>query len=98
MSKLKARAGNIVLKRISTEEMTIGNIIIPDVGNESALMAEIIDVSDVYNYQKGEFVPTDLRVGMKVVLPPMGAQKIKIDNEEYLITSQENCLTEIIED
>lgn len=97
MTKLKARAGNIVLKRISTEEMTIGNIIIPDVGNESALMAEIVGVSDVYNYHKGEFIPTDLKVGMKVVLPPMGAQKIKIDNEEYLITSQENCLT-IIED
>jgi co-chaperonin GroES (HSP10) len=34
---------------------------------------------------------------MKVILPPMGAQKIKIDNEEYLITSQENCLTIIRE-
>jgi co-chaperonin GroES (HSP10) len=56
-------------------------------------MAEIIDVSDVYNFHRGEFIPTDLKVGMKVVLPPMGAQKIKIDNEEYLITSQENCLT-----
>jgi chaperonin GroES len=97
MSKLEARAGNIVLKRISTEEMTIGNIIIPDVGNENALMAEIIDVSDVYNFHRGEFIPTDLEVGMKVILPPMGAQKIKIDNEEYLITSQENCLTIIRE-
>jgi len=97
MSKLEARAGNVVLKRLSTEEMTIGNIIIPDVGNESALMAEIVSVSDVYNFHRGEFIPTDLKVGQKVVLPPMGAQKIKIDNVEYLITSQENCLSNIVD-
>ena len=87
--------GNIILKALNTEEMTIGHIIIPDVGNEKALMAEIVAVSDVYNYQRGEFIPTDLKVGDKVVLPPMGAQKIKIDNVEYLITSQENCLSNI---
>ena len=97
MSKLEARAGNVVLKRISTEEMTIGNIIIPDVGNESALMAEIIDVSDVYNFHRGEFIPTDLKVGMKVTIPPMGAQKIKIDNVDYLIMAQNN-IPAIIED
>ena len=95
MSKLKPRMGNIILKALNTEEMTIGNIIIPDVGNEKALMAEIVAVSDVFNYHRGEFVPTDLKVGQKVVLPPMGAQKIKIDNVEYLITSQENCLSNI---
>jgi chaperonin GroES len=77
--------------------MTIGNIIIPDVGNEKALMAEIVAVSDVYNFHRGEFIPTDLKVGQKVVLPPMGAQKIKIDNVEYLITSQENCLSNIVD-
>jgi co-chaperonin GroES (HSP10) len=97
MSNLKARAGNIVLKQLNSEEMTIGNIVIPDVGNEKALVAEIVSVSDVYNFHRGEFIPTDLKVGMKVVLPPMGATKQKIDNVEYLITSQENCIS-IIEE
>jgi chaperonin GroES len=97
MSKLEPRMGNIILKALNTEEMTIGNIIIPDVGNEKALMAEIVAVSDVYNFHRGEFIPTDLKVGQKVVLPPMGAQKIKIDNVEYLITSQENCLSNIVD-
>ncbi len=97
MSKLTPRMGQIILKPLEESEMMVGNIIIPDVGNEKTLTATIIAVSDVYNYHRGEFIPTDLKIGMKVVLPPMGVQKHKLDNEEYFITSQENILS-IIED
>lgn len=97
MNKLKPRGGNIVLKQIEINETTIGNIIIPDMGEDRTLTAEVIAVSDVYNYHKGEFVPTDLKVGMKVTYPPMGGQKIKIDNVDYIIISQEN-ITSILED
>lgn len=97
MSKLNPRDGNIILKQIETSETTVGNIIIPDMGDDKSLIAEVIAVSDVYNYHKGEFIPTDLKVGMKVTIPPMGAQKIKIDNIDYLIMAQNN-ISAIIED
>ena len=97
MSKLVPREGSIILKQIETSETTVGNIIIPDMGDDRSLIAEVIVVSDVYNYHKGEFIPTDLKVGMKVTIPPMGAQKIKIDNVDYLIMAQNN-IPAIIED
>lgn len=97
MSKLNPRDGNIILKQIETSETTVGNIIIPDMGDDRSLIAEVVAVSDVYNYNKGEFIPTDLKVGMKVTIPPMGAQKIKIDNVDYLIMAQNN-IPAIIED
>jgi chaperonin GroES len=97
MSKLNPRMGQIILKPLEESEMMVGNIIIPDIGNEKTLTAIIVAVSDTYNWHRGEFVSTDLKVGQKVVIPPMGVQKHKLDNEEYLITSQENILS-IIED
>jgi chaperonin GroES len=97
MSKLNPRDGNIILKQIETSETTVGNIIIPDMGDDRSLIAEVVAVSDIYNYHKGEFIPTDLKVGMKVTIPPMGAQKIKIDNVDYLIMAQNN-IPAIIED
>jgi chaperonin GroES len=97
MSKLKPRGGSIILKQIEESEMMVGNIIIPDVGHEKSLVAEVIAVSDVYNYHRGEFIPTDLKVGQKVVIPPMGTQKLTLDNINYLIISQEQ-IPSIIED
>lgn len=97
MSKLNPREGNIILKQIETSETTVGNIIIPDMGDDRSLIAEVVAVSNIYNYHKGEFIPTDLKVGMKVTIPPMGAQKIKIDNVDYLIIAQNN-IPAIIED
>lgn len=97
MSKLKPRGGSIILKQLEENEMKVGNIIIPDVGHEKSLVAEVIAVSDVFNWHRGEFVPSDLKVGQKVVIPPMGAQKLTLDNVDYLIISQEQ-IPSIIED
>jgi co-chaperonin GroES (HSP10) len=97
MSKLTPRLGSIILKQLEENEMMVGNIIIPDVGHEKSLVAEVIAVSDTFNWHKGEFVPTDLKVGMKVTIPPMGAQKLTLDNVDYLIISQEQIPAIIID-
>ena len=93
MSKLKPVNGNIILRPIEEEEQMAGNIIIPDMGKERPDMGEIIAISEVYNFNKGEYVPSILKVGMKVLIPKMGAQSITIDGEEYYITAQSSVLS-----
>jgi len=97
MSKLESRGGSIILKQLEENEMKVGNIIIPDNGHEKSLVAEIIAVSDVFNWHRGEFVPSDLKIGQKVVIPPMGAQKLTLDNVDYLIISQEQIPAIIVD-
>lgn len=97
MSKLESRGGSIILKQLEENEMKVGNIIIPDVGHEKSLIAEVISVSDVFNWHRGEFVPSDLKIGQKVVIPPMGAQKLTLDNIDYLIISQEQIPAIIVD-
>ena len=70
-----------------------GNIIIPDMGKERPEMGEIIEIAPVYNFNKGEYVPDILKVGMKVLIPKMGAMSITIDGEEYYITAQSSILS-----
>ena len=93
MSKLKPVNGNVILRPIEEEEQMSGNIIIPDMGKERPDMGEIIAISEVYNFNKGEYVPSILKVGMKVLIPKMGAQSITIDGEEYYITAQSSVLS-----
>jgi|TARA_R110001592_G_scaffold345562_1_gene637543 chaperonin GroES len=93
MNKLKPVNGNIVLRPIEEEEQMSGNIIIPDMGKERPDMGEIVAISEVYNFNKGEYAPTILKVGMKVLIPKMGAQSITIEGEEYYITAQNSVLS-----
>jgi|TARA_R110000822_G_scaffold25025_1_gene75937 chaperonin GroES len=93
MNKLKPINGNVILRPIEEEELMAGNIIIPDMGKEKPEMAEVIAISNVYNFNTDTIVPTDLKVGMKVLIPKMGAQTLTIDGEEYYITAQSSILS-----
>ncbi len=93
MSKLKPVNGNVILRPIEEEEQMSGNIIIPDMGKERPDMGEIIAISEVYNFNKAEYVPNVLKVGMKVLIPKMGAMSITVDGEEYYITAQGSVLS-----
>jgi chaperonin GroES len=86
MSKLKPVNGNVILRPIEEEEQMSGNIIIPDMGKERPDMGEIVAIS-VYNFNKGEYVPSILKVGMKVLFLKW-VHKITIDGEEYYITAK----------
>jgi len=93
MNKLRPVNGNVILRPIEEEELMAGNIIIPDMGKEKPEMAEVIAISNVYNFNTDTIVPTDLEVGMKVLLPKMGSQTITLDGEEYYITAQNSILS-----
>ena len=93
MSKLSPVNGNVIIRPIEEEEQMSGNIIIPDMGKERPEMGEIIAVSKIYNFNKGEYVPTIIEIGMKVLIPKMGAQSVTIDGEEYYITAQSSILS-----
>ena len=97
MSKLKPINGNVILRPVEEQEMMSGNIIIPDMGKEKPEMVEIVAISQIYNFNKGEYVPTVLKVGMKVLIPKLGAQSVTVEGEEFYITAQSSILS-ILED
>jgi chaperonin GroES len=97
VSSLKPVNGNVILRPIKEEEQMAGNIIIPDMGKERPEMGEIVSLSPVYNFHTGQYVPSILKVGMKVLISKMGAQSVTIDGEEFYITAEPSILS-IIEE
>ena len=91
--ELSANSDRVIVKPVESGEERFGSIIIPDMGKEKPEMAEVIAISNVYNFNTDTIVPTDLEVGMKVLLPKMGAQTVTIDGEEYYITAQNSILS-----
>jgi len=95
-SKLKPMNGNVILKPIDSQEETFGNIIIPDLGKERPEMAEVVSISPTYNWHNGDYVKSNLEVGMKVLIPKMGGMKVTIDGEDYFIAKEVDILSQVI--
>lgn len=95
--KLQATFNAIIVKPFDEEETTYGNIIVPDLGKERNLNGTIVSVGPGQHSFSGEFIPTQLKVGQKVILPQMGPVKVEKDGVEYYVCA-ENTVLAIIED
>jgi len=92
---LEALFDAVIVKPIELEETTYGNIIVPDLGKEKNETAEVISVGPGKPTITGEFIPTQLKVGDKVVLPTMGFTKLPYDGEEYYVGPENQILAKI---
>lgn len=92
---LEALFDAVIVKPIESEESTYGNIIVPDLGKEKNEMGTVVAVGPGKPTITGEFIPTILQVGDKVVLPTMGFTKLPYDGEEYYVGPENQILAKI---
>lgn len=95
MSKLNPLNGYIAIKPIEAEEEMYGNIVIPDLGKERPEMGEVVATSKTYNFNSDKFVPSQLSVGDKVLIPKLGSVRITVDGDEYFITKEQDIYSKI---
>jgi len=84
--------GHIVLKQVQESEQMAGNIFLPDLGKEKSLIAEVIDVSETFNYHQGTYKSVEVKVGDLVIVPRMGSQVISVDNEDYIVCKETDII------
>jgi|TARA_B110000238_G_scaffold152924_1_gene165176 chaperonin GroES len=93
--ELEALFNAVIVKPIEIGETTVGNIIVPDLGNEKNEMGEVVAIGPGQPTQMGSFLATTLKVGDKVVLPTMGFTKLPYDGEEYYVGPENQILAKI---
>lgn len=92
MRTIKPVNGHIVLKQVQESEQMVGNIFLPDLGKEKSLIAEVVDVSDTFNFHQGTFKATEVNVGDLVLVPRMGSQVVSVDNEDYIVCKETDII------
>jgi co-chaperonin GroES (HSP10) len=97
MKKLQATFNAVIVKPREEEETMYGGIIVPDLGKEKALIGTIFSIGEGYHSATGTLIDTSLRVGIEVMLPSMGPNKIEFDGQEYWVCP-ENQVLAVIED
>ena len=82
----------IVILPIEEGETTYGNIIVPDAGGERPEMGKVLAVGPGRISTDGTLIPNKLEVGVTVMVPKFGAQKVEIKNEMYIIAGESDIL------
>ena len=82
----------VVILPIEEGETTYGNIIVPDTGGEKPEIGTVLAVGPGRISTNGTLIPNRLEVGVTVMVPKFGAQKVEIENEIYIIAGESDVL------
>ena len=88
--------GVIILPQEEEEQM-YGNIVVPDTGKEKPEIGTVMAVGEGRVTNDGAIIQNRLKIGQKVMVPKFGAQVVVIENETYIVAS-ENDILGIIKD
>lgn len=92
---IEALYNAVIVKPVEIEETRYGNIVVPDLGNETNKTAEVIGVGPGHIIAGGNLVPTQLHIGDIVILPTMGFTKFEYEGVLYFIGKENEVLAKI---
>ena len=90
--KLKPLHDRVLVKRLESEEVTKGGIIIPDSAKEKPIKGEIIAVGPGKISDKGDKIKPTVSKGDKVLFNKYAGTEIKIDGDELLVMREDDIL------
>ena len=82
----------IVISPLEEGEQTYGNIIVPDMGKEKPEMGKVLAVGPGRISTDGTLIPNKIKKGVVVMVPKFGAQTAVVENETYIIASENDVL------
>ena len=81
----------VILPQEEGEQM-YGNIVVPDAGKEKPEMGTVLAVGPGRISTDGTLIHNRIKVGVTVIVPKFGAQVVTIDNETFIIASENDVL------
>jgi chaperonin GroES len=94
---LEALFDAVIVKPLSQEEQSYGNIIVPDMGKEKNEKATVVAVGPGKHTITGDFIKTQIQIGDVVILPTMGATRLEHDGEEFYVIPENQILAKVSE-
>ena len=81
----------IILPQEEGEQM-YGNIVVPDTGQEKPQKGKVLVVGPGRISTNGTLIPNKIEVGVTVIVPKFGAQVVVVENETYVVASENDVL------
>ena len=90
--KIRPLQDRILVKRLESEEKTVGGIIIPDNAKEKPMEGKVISVGNGKMLDDGKLRKPDVKVGDTVLFSKYSGSEVKIDGIEHLIMREDDLL------
>jgi len=95
--KVQPLSNNVIVKPLKVEEVTKSGIVLPETNEkERPEKGEIIACGPGKMTEQGNLIKMSVKVGDKVIFKKYSPDEIKIENEDYLVLS-ENDIVAILE-
>jgi chaperonin GroES len=82
----------VVVRRLESDQKTVGGIIIPDSAKEKPQEGEVVAVGPGALDEAGKRQPLDVRVGDRILFGKWSGTEVKINNEELLIMKESDVM------
>uniref|UniRef100_A0A914DUW6 10 kDa heat shock protein, mitochondrial n=1 Tax=Acrobeloides nanus TaxID=290746 RepID=A0A914DUW6_9BILA len=82
----------VVVERLAPEAKSKGGILIPEKAQGKVLEATVVAVGPGGRIQDGTVIPTQVKVGDRVLLPEYGGSKVIIDEKEYQLFRESDIM------
>lgn len=92
---LKPLLDRVVVRRVDSDTVTKGGIVIPDAAAEKADQGTVLAVGPGKRNNDGDLVALDVALNDRVLFGKFSGQTVKIDGEELLILKEEDILAVI---
>ena len=89
---IKPLSDKVVILPQEEGEQMYGNIIVPDAGQEKPEMGTVLAVGPGRISTDGTLIPNRIEVGVTVMVPKFGAQVVTVENETYIVASENDVL------
>ena len=90
--KLTPLSDRVLVKRLESEEKTVGGLFIPDTAKEKPSRGEIVAAGPGKAADNGQIVAMTVKVGQTVLFNKYAGTEIKLDGVEHLVMREDDIL------
>ncbi len=87
---------NALIRPLEPETKTPSGIILPDSVKEKPQIGEVMAIGPGHRNPEGKVLPMVVKVGQKVMYKEWGGQKVKVNNEDWMLVEEKDILAIVL--
>jgi chaperonin GroES len=90
--KFRPLHDRVLIRRVGSEEKTVGGIIIPDTAQEKPMEGEVVAAGPGARNEEGVIQPLEVKAGDRVLFGKWSGTEVKLEGEELIIMKESDIM------